>query len=77
MGVAILWNSLVLKSTKIALFIIKPSVPISLRLYQITFAQDTDSKIAKRVKKTMSRQNVTATKHNHYSFVLSGKVGQC
>jgi hypothetical protein len=39
MGVAILWNSLVL-------FYITPSIPVSLRLYQITFANDTYSKIA-------------------------------
>jgi len=33
MGAAILWTLLVLKSTKIALLFVIPSVPVSLRLY--------------------------------------------
>jgi hypothetical protein len=49
MGATTFWNSLVLKSKKIALFYITLSVPVSLHLKQITFANDTDShvKIAK------------------------------
>jgi hypothetical protein len=49
-GAAILWNSLVLKSTKIALFCITWSVPISLPIYQITFDNDTNSKTAEESK---------------------------
>ena len=63
MGAAILWNSLVLKSTKIALFIIKPSVPVSLHQYQITFAKDTDSKIAK------DKQNLRTTNFFNHIFL--------
>jgi hypothetical protein len=49
MGATTFWNSLVLKSKKIALFYNTLSVPVSLHLKQITFANDTDShvKIAK------------------------------
>jgi hypothetical protein len=49
MGATTFWNSLVLKSKNIALFYITLSVPVSLHLKQITFANDTDShvKIAK------------------------------
>ena len=46
MGTAILWNSLVLKSTKRVLFYITPSISVSLSLHQITFANDTSSLIA-------------------------------
>ena len=54
---------MVLKSTKIALFIIKSSVPVSLRLYQITFAKDTDYKIAK------DKQNLRTTNFCNHIFL--------
>jgi len=41
MGVAILWNCFVSKSTEIVLSYITPSLPVSLLLYLITFAKDT------------------------------------
>lgn len=47
MGDVILSNSSVLKYTQIALFNITPSVSVSLRIFQIIFVNDTDSKIAK------------------------------
>ena len=58
MGATTFWNSLVLKSKKIALFYITLSVPVSLHLKQITFANDTDS----HVKIAKGKQNSWNTK---------------
>jgi hypothetical protein len=59
MGAAILWNSFVLKSTTIALFNITSSISASLHLYQITLANNTDSKIAKDEQNSQTAKFVT------------------
>jgi hypothetical protein len=61
MGTTILQNSYVLKWTKIVLFNIILSAPVSLCLYQITFA-NTDSKMAEY------RTNSRTTKFFTYIF---------
>ena len=68
MPTAILWNSLVLKSTQFALFYIRPSVPVSLHLCQITFANHIDCK-----KKAEDKQNYWTTTFYTHIYVRNPK----
>ena len=52
-GATILWNSLVLKNTKIVLFYITSSVPICL-----FFARDPDTKIAENKQNSLTKKKV-------------------
>lgn len=69
MGNDILWNS-GLKSTKpkLALFYFTPSIPVSVRLYQITFANNTDSLIAEEKQTTHIFQD---NQHNIPDILLT------